>query len=91
MPKKPLKITKSWTGPWKVEDRVAQVLYKIKPYDTTSFHPSITVHIGRLKRFTLDNTERFMPPGLRIDPDEELEELDLEPDPAMHPPAPPRP
>ena len=53
--------------------RVAQVLYKIKPYDTNSPYPSITV--GRLKKFTIDNTWRFMPPGLRTDPDEELEKL----------------
>ena len=91
VPKKPLKITKSWTGPWKIEDRVAQVLYKIKPYDTGSAYPSITVHIGRLKKFTLDNTERFMPPGLRTDLDEELEEMNIGPDPAMNPPSPPLP
>ncbi len=70
MPTKPTKITKSWTGPWKIEDRVAQVLYRIKPYDSNSLHPAKTVHIGRLKRFTLDSTERFMPPGLWTDPDE---------------------
>ena len=83
VPEKPAKITKSWTGPWKVEERVAQVLYRIKPYDTNSLHPSITAHIGRLKKFTLDSTECFMPPGLRTDPDEELEEMELPQDPNM--------
>ncbi len=66
-----------------VEERVAAVLYKIKPHDTSSLHPAITAHIGRLKRFTLDSTERFMPPGLRTDPDEELEEMVLPQDPKM--------
>ncbi len=91
VPHKPAKITKSRTGPWKVEERVAQVLYRIKPYDTNSLHPSITAHIGRLKKFTLDSTERFMPPGLRTDPDEELEEMELVPDPNMPAAAPPPP
>ncbi len=65
------------------------MLYKIKPYDTNSEYPSITVHMGRLKKFTLDNTRRFMPTGLRTDPDKELEEMTIEPDPTMGPPSPP--
>ena len=36
--------------------------------------------MGGLKKFTLDNTRRFMPPELRTDPDEELEERILPPD-----------
>ncbi|MCP3666379.1 MAG: hypothetical protein GY696_28410 [Gammaproteobacteria bacterium] len=58
-------------------------MYRIKPYDTNSLHQSITAHIGRLKKSTLDSTERFMPPGLRTDPDEELEEMELPQDPNM--------
>ena len=71
-----------------IESRVAQVLYRIKPYNTNSVYPPITVHVGRLKKFTLDNTRRFMPPDLRTDPDEELEEFDLPPEPGMAAPSP---
>ncbi len=85
----PVKITKSWTGPWEVVERVAAVLYRIKPHDTSSIHPAITAHIGRLKKFTLDHTERFMPPGLRTDPDEELEEMTIPHDPKMKVASPP--
>ena len=81
VPGKPLKVTKSWTGPWVIDSRVAQVLYRIKSYDTNSPYPAITVHVGRLKKFTLDNTRRFMPPELQTDPDEELEELPVPADP----------
>ncbi|MCP3665608.1 MAG: hypothetical protein GY696_24440 [Gammaproteobacteria bacterium] len=41
------------------------------------------MHVGRLKKFTIDNTRRFMPQGLRTDPDGELEELILPPDPEI--------
>ncbi|MCP3665566.1 MAG: hypothetical protein GY696_24225 [Gammaproteobacteria bacterium] len=63
VPNKPLKVTKSWTGPWVDDIRVAQVLYRIKPYDMSSLYPAITVHVGRLKKFTLDNTRFVEPPG----------------------------
>ncbi|MCP3668715.1 MAG: hypothetical protein GY696_40575 [Gammaproteobacteria bacterium] len=88
VPHKPLNVTKSWTGPWVIESRVAQVLYRIKPYDTSSLYPAITVHVGRLKKFKIDTTRPFMPPDLRTDPDEELEEFDLPPEPEMGEPSP---
>ena len=77
VPGKPLKVTKSWTGPWVINSRVSQVLYRIKPYDTSSPYPAITVHVGRLKKFTLDNTRRFMPPDLRTDPDAQPADPDI--------------
>ncbi|MCP3663130.1 MAG: hypothetical protein GY696_11650 [Gammaproteobacteria bacterium] len=91
VPHKPLKVTKSWTGPWVIDSGVAQVLYRIKPYDTSNMYPAITLHVGRLKKFMIDNTRRFMPPDLCTDPDEELEEFILPPDPEIgeHPPPPP--
>ncbi|MCP3663593.1 MAG: hypothetical protein GY696_14065 [Gammaproteobacteria bacterium] len=64
-----------------IDTRVAQVLYRIKPYDTSSMYPAITVHVGQLKKFTIDNTRQFMPPDLRS-------EFTLPPDPEIgeHPP-----
>jgi len=53
VPDKPLKVTKQWTGPWKIKRRVAQVLYEIEPHDPTCRYPAIVVHVGRIKKFGL--------------------------------------
>ena len=38
---KPLKLTKSWTGPWLMEEKV---LYRIKPNDGGNPFPAIVFH-----------------------------------------------
>ena len=74
---KPLNVTKSWTGPLVVDQRV--VLYRIKPYDTGNPYPPITVNVGWLRKF---NMARLMPPDLVTDPDEDCEELPIAQEPS---------
>ena len=45
----PLKLTKSCTCLWLVEEKVAEVLYRIKPYDDGNPFPTIVVQVGRLR------------------------------------------
>ena len=73
VPGKPLKLTKSCTCLWLVEEKVAKVLYRIKPYDEGnpfSYHRGA----GRpTEKFKLAATARHLP-----DPDKEAEELPLQ-------------
>ncbi|MCP3663076.1 MAG: hypothetical protein GY696_11365 [Gammaproteobacteria bacterium] len=41
VPHQPLKVTKSWTDPWVIGGRVAHVLCRIKPSDTSILYPAI--------------------------------------------------
>ncbi|MCP3661138.1 MAG: hypothetical protein GY696_01375 [Gammaproteobacteria bacterium] len=66
-------MTRTWTGPWVVDRRVAPALYRTQPYDPSSPHPPLTVHMGRLKKFMLD---RILPaPPAETDPGPQEEQI----------------
>ena len=51
MPGEPKKLTKQWTVPWRIEERVGEVLYRNKPHNNGDPCPTITVHAGRIQKF----------------------------------------
>ena len=71
-----------------VEAQVADVLYRIKPYDDGNPFLPIIFHVGRLRKFTLVASARYIPNDSvdADDHDEEGEELPLEGGPAGLPP-----
>ena len=43
------KNTNPWIGPWVVETKVSEGLYKIKPWDATSKPKPMTVNVSKLE------------------------------------------
>ena len=70
-PGKPGKITNAWTGPWKVVERVAEVLYRICPYNPNDTHRAMTVHVGRLRKFKGKPAVGRLPKDLELDMEDE--------------------
>ena len=50
VPGKPMKHTSSWTGPWRITGRVAEVLIRIAPANQGG--REMTVHISRVRKYT---------------------------------------
>ena len=76
VPGKSQKITNSWTGPWLIEERVTEVLYRIRPKDTNSPHKPMTANVSRLKRVLNTATNSRIPHNVTFDEeDEDGEEL----------------
>ena len=74
VPGKPSKITDQWLGPYKVIEKVAEVLYKIKPavYEGAQ----MTVHVSRLAKHKGQGDKVRIPKRLQIeDGDETAEEI----------------
>ena len=72
---KPAKLTDEWLGPYQIVERVAEVLYKIKPFEYQG--PSITVHAARLLPYRPGTTVKSrIPANLQLnDKGDELGEL----------------
>ena len=83
---KPAKLTDEWLGPYQIVERVAEVLYIIKPFEYQG--PSITVHAARLLPYRPGTTVKSrIPANLQLnDKGDELGEeirpatVDDEPD-----------
>ena len=76
VPGKSQKITNSWTGPWLIEKKVTEVLYRIRPKDANSPHKPMTVNVSRLKRVLNTATKSRIPHNVTFDEeDEDGEEL----------------
>ena len=58
---KPAKLTDEWLGPYKIVERIAEVLYKIKPADYEG--PEITVHSARLLPYRPGTTVKSRVPA----------------------------
>ena len=67
VPGKPSKITDQWLEPYKVMERVAEVLYKIKPVDYEG--AQLTVHVSRLAKHKGQGDKVRIPKRLQIDDD----------------------
>ena len=77
MPGKAAKITKRWTGPWKIVSRATDVHYVISPASPTARISEITSHVGRLRKYTGDVTAQQIPTDIQddLDGDEDATEL----------------
>ena len=78
VPGKPTKLTDHWTGPWQVEERVAEALYRIRPKNPNSKHKSMVANVSRLKKIIQTTTKDQIPHNLSFDREEddsEAEEL----------------
>ena len=65
VPGKPPKLTDTWLGPYKVVERLNDLVYRIRP--ATYEGPSITVHEQRLLKCTADmGTKTRIPQNLQI-------------------------
>ena len=69
---KPAKLTDEWLGPYKIVERVAEVLYVIKPAEYEG--PSITVHSARLLPYTPGTTVKSRIPA-HIETEDQGDEL----------------
>ena len=58
---KPAKLTDEWLGPYKIIERVAEVLYRIKPAEYDG--PEITVHSARLLPYRPGTTVKSRVPA----------------------------
>ena len=81
VPGKTGKITKRWTGPWKIVRRATEVHYVIRPASPTANIKEVTAHIGRLRRYTGDLTANHIPADIQddLDGDEDATELPARP------------
>ena len=62
---KPAKLTDEWLGPYKIVEKIAEVLYEIKPSEYDG--PSITVHAARLLPYRPGTTVKTrIPANLQI-------------------------
>jgi hypothetical protein len=48
VPGKPGKITKGWTGPWKIARQATDIHYDIEPASPMAGITKVTAHVGRL-------------------------------------------
>ena len=72
VPGKPSKITDQWLGPYKIIEKVAEVLYKIKPADYEG--AQMTVHVSRLAKHKGQGDKVRIPKRLQIEDDDETAE-----------------
>ena len=74
---KPAKHVNRWIGPWVVETKVSEVLYKIKPWDPQSKWKSMTTNVSKLREMRSPPHQVTIPsdwePG--EDPADPLEEI----------------
>jgi dUTP pyrophosphatase len=81
VPGKPSKITDQWLGPYRIMERTAEVLYKIKPADYEG--AQLTVHVSRLAKHKGQRDKVRIPKRLQIEDDDETAE-EIRP-PRVHP------
>lgn len=76
---KPAKHLNRWIGPWVVEAKVSEVLYKIKPWDSQSRLKPMTTNVSKLREMRSPPNQVTIPadwePG--EDPADPLEEVGL--------------
>ena len=61
VPRKTGKITKRWTGPWKIVRQATEVHYVIHPDSPTANIVEVTVQIRRLRHYTGDVMANHIP------------------------------
>ena len=71
VPGKPAKLTDHWTGPWVVESKVADVLYRIRPKDPNSPHKTMTANVSRMKKMARKSDRDKIPNNIAFDREEE--------------------
>jgi deoxyuridine 5'-triphosphate nucleotidohydrolase len=71
VPGKPAKLTDHWVGPWIVVNKVADVLYRIRPKDTGSKHKEMTVNVSRMKKMIRKTEKNRIPSNITFDREEE--------------------
>jgi hypothetical protein len=69
VPGKPGKITKGWTGPWKIVRQATDVHYDITPVSPVPRVTKVTAHVGRLRPYTGDITANQIPTDIQEDED----------------------
>jgi transposase InsO family protein/dUTPase len=69
VPGKPGKITKGWTGPWKIVRQATDVHYDITPVSPMPSVTKVTAHVGRLRPYTGDIRANQIPADIQDDED----------------------
>ena len=77
VPGKAAKITKRWTGPWKVVRKATEVHYVIKPASPVARISEVTAHVGRLRKYTGDVTAHQIPADIQVDMDGDEDATEL--------------
>ena len=74
---KPKKLTNAWIGPFIIQEKISEVLYRIRPKDVNSKHKPLTANISRLKKLLKASNKNRIPNNINLEDEDDSDAEEL--------------